>query len=92
MAFAEAGRKLGDLHVNYETVDPHPITIKEGDLKLAHIPDPVEFYRVNKMKFAGKRGSQDKTTLIYNNITMMDIPLQAYKYIVIRQNAHTTPV
>lgn len=83
MAFSEAGRKLGDLHVNYETVDPYSVTIKEGDLNLAHISDPVQFYRVKKMKFAGKRGSQDKTTVIYNNnITMMDIPLDAYEYVV----------
>ena len=83
MAFSEAGRKLGDLHVNYESVDPYPVTIKEGDLKLAHIPDPQEFYRVKKMRFDGKRGNQDKTTVIYNsNITMENIPLEAYEYVV----------
>lgn len=83
MAFSEAGRKLGDLHVNYETVEPYPVLFKEGDLKLAHIPDQNEFFRVKKMKFAGKRGSQDKTTVIYNsNITMQNIPLEAYDYIV----------
>ena len=35
------------------------------------------------MKFAGKRPNQDKTTVIYNgNITMENIPLEAYDYIV----------
>jgi predicted helicase len=83
MAFSEAGRELGDLHVNYESVEPYPVTIKEGDLQLAHIPDPKEFYSVKKMKFAGTRGSQDKTNVIYNsNITMQDIPLEAYEYVV----------
>lgn len=83
MAFSEAGRILGDLHVNYEAVEPYQVTIKEGDLNLAHIPDPKMFYRVKKMKFGGKRGSIDKTTVIYNSqITMQDIPLEAYEYVV----------
>lgn len=81
--FAGAGRKLGDLHVNYETVEPYSVRIKEGDLRLANIPDPVDFYRVEKMKFAGKRGAFDKTTVIYNpRITMEGIPLEAYDYVV----------
>jgi len=53
-AFAEAGRELGQLHVNYETVEPYPVVIKEGDLRLADIPDPEAFFRVEKMKFGGK--------------------------------------
>jgi len=82
-AFVEAGRKLGDLHVNYETVEPYALTYKEGDLRLANVADPVAFYRVEQMKFAGKRGSQDKTTVIYNpNITMTNIPVEAYDYVV----------
>ena len=82
-SFSKAGRKLGDLHVNYESVDPHPVTIVEGDLRLASIDDPVSFYRVQKMKFGGKRPNLDKTTVIYNsNITMTNIPLEAYDYVV----------
>ena len=81
--FVDAGRKLGELHVNYETVEPYPVTIKEGDLRLANIADPKSFYRVEQMKFAGKRPNLDKTTVIYNpNITMTDIPLEAYDYVV----------
>ena len=35
------------------------------------------------MKFAGKRPNLDKTTVIYNsNITISDIPLEAYDYVV----------
>ena len=82
-AFAEAGRKLGDLHVNYESAELYPVTIAEGDLRLAHIADPKSFYRVEQMRFAGKRPNLDKTTVIYNNnITMTDIPLAAYDYVV----------
>ncbi len=83
VAFAEAGRRLADLHVNFETVEPFPVTIKEGDLRLANIPDPVAYYRVEKMKFGGKRPNQDKTTVIYNpKITIIGIPLDAYDYVV----------
>ena len=82
-SFRDAGRRLGDLHVNYETVDPWPVTIRQGDLRLASIDDPEAFYRVTKMKFAGGAKDKDKTTVIYNaNIIMQDIPLEAYDYVV----------
>jgi predicted helicase len=82
-AFVDAGRKLGDLHVGYETVELYPVTIAQGDLRLANIPDPEAFYRVEQMKFAGKRPKLDKTCVIYNaNITMRGIPLEAYDYVV----------
>jgi len=82
-AFVEAGRKLGDIHVGYEGVEPYPVVIAQGDLRLASIPDPESFYRVEQMKFAGKRPTLDKTTVAYNaNITMTGIPLEAYGYVV----------
>lgn len=82
-AFRDAGRALGDLHVNYETVEPYPVTFKQGDLRLAHIPDPEAFYRVTKMKFGGSGKTKDRTTVIYNaNITIQGIPLEAYDYVV----------
>ncbi|WP_416882848.1 DEAD/DEAH box helicase [Marivita sp.] len=82
-AFSKAGRALGDLHVNYETVDPYPVVIAEGDLRLAHIEDPKAFYRVEKMKWGGKGKVKDKTVVHYNpRITMTGIPLEAYDYVV----------
>lgn len=84
-AFRDAGRALGDLHVNFETVAPYMVTFKEGDHRL--IPEaeanPTKFYRVKKMKFGGKGKEKDRTTVIYNeNITMQNIPLEAYDYVV----------
>jgi len=82
-AFSQAGRQLGDLHVNYEAVEPYPTPIQQGDLRTALIDDPRAFYRVQKMKFAGKRGAWDKSRVIYNqNITLQGIPLDAYTYVV----------
>ena len=82
-SFVDAGRRLGDLHCGFEQAELYPVTIKEGDLSLAVIDNPEAFYRVEKMKFGGKRPNLDKTTVIYNpRITMTNIPLEAYDYVV----------
>jgi predicted helicase len=80
MTFSKAGRKLGDLHVNYENVEPYPVLFKEGSLIHPQTSDPKKFYRVEKMKYGNKK---DKTTVIYNkNLTIQNIPLEAYDYVV----------
>ncbi|WP_345096094.1 type ISP restriction/modification enzyme, partial [Bartonella acomydis] len=81
--FVTAGRKLGHLHVNYEDVEPYPVTFKKGNPKQTDIPNPEKFYYVTEMKFAKAGKEKDKSTVIYNsNITITDIPLEAYEYIV----------
>ena len=77
-AFVKAGRALGELHVNYEEQKPYPVTFKGLDpWKDKYSEKDV---RVEKMKF-GK--DKDKTTIIYNTkITVTDIPLEAYEYVV----------
>ncbi|MET3560889.1 putative helicase, partial [Bartonella japonica] len=83
--FVTAGRELGHLHVNYEDVEPYPVTFKKGNPKVTEISNPEKFYYVTEMKFAKIKNSKekDKTTVIYNsNITITDIPLEAYEYIV----------
>ncbi|MBT9159735.1 MAG: hypothetical protein DDT26_00998 [Dehalococcoidia bacterium] len=82
-AFVQAGRKLGDLHCDYEMAEPYPVTFERGNTSLAAPSDPEAFYRVEQMKFGGKRPNLDKTTVIYNsNITISGIPLEAYDYVV----------
>jgi predicted helicase len=81
-AFSNAGRKLAQLHVDYESVPPYPLELK---LSKPREKFTAQDYRVQQMKFAkGENGKKhDKTTVIYNhNITMMNIPLAAYEYIV----------
>ncbi|WP_208436657.1 type ISP restriction/modification enzyme, partial [Bartonella tribocorum] len=83
--FVTAGRELGYLHVNYEDVEPYPVTFKKGNPKVTEISNPEKFYYVTEMKFAKIKNSKekDKSTVIYNsNITITDIPLEAYEYIV----------
>ena len=45
--------------------------------------DIERLYRVLKMKYAGKIGNKDQSTIIYNpHITISEIPLDAYDYVV----------
>lgn len=82
-SFVEAGRELGDLHVGYETANLYPVTIAQGDLRLANVEKPENFYRVEQMKFSGGRAKIDKTSVVYNsNVTITNIPLDAYEYVV----------
>lgn len=67
--FAAAGKKLADLHVNYE---PQP------EYKLERIEKPGEKLnlRVEKMRL-----SKDKQSLIYNEfLTLKGIPKDAFEY------------
>jgi predicted helicase len=74
-AFSTAGRKLADLHVNYERVEQYALQMVGGGLVLKDAD-----YRVEKMRY-GK--DKDRTTLIYNDkITLKGIPLEAYEYVV----------
>lgn len=71
-AFSKAGRKLANLHLNYESVAPsHDVTI---------IGDDGKHYTVDKMRFPKK---DQKETIIYNShITINNIPEKAYEYVV----------
>lgn len=80
-AFSKAGRDLAELHINYESVKPYPVTTNIGGLFLNDLD--TGDYRVEKMKFGKKGKAIDKTTVVYNHkITMSNIPLEAYDYIV----------
>ncbi len=67
--FAKAGKKLADLHVNYDTQPEYKLEFienKKADLN----------WRVEKMKLA-----KDKTAIIYNDfLTLSDIPVKAFEY------------
>lgn len=98
MAFSKAGRKLADLHINYETIGMYQgvkFTSKLTNLKLvdgqnwakSNISDD-QFY-VTKMKHAKRKNDEtgnnedDPTKIVYNNhITVENIPEEAYDYVV----------
>ncbi len=79
--FRDAGRRLGELHVGYESVDPYPATIDTAGKQL--IGNPQEIYRVEKMRHPGTGRNRDRSTVIYNaHITIRDIPEDAWEYVV----------
>lgn len=70
-AFMKAGRALADLHLHYEVEEPPEGVIVEKE---------ADDYHVTKMRFGGKK---DKSVILYNDaITIRNIPLTAYDYIV----------
>ncbi|WP_415176758.1 DEAD/DEAH box helicase [Porticoccus sp.] len=84
--FSNAGRELADLHINYETVEPYSATLDIGKRKLAEL-EAKDFY-VTKMKHPKVKNDEGKSvndlsTVIYNHaITVGEIPVEAYDYVV----------
>jgi predicted helicase len=71
-AFSKAGRKLAELHINYETVAPAKDVRVSGS--------ESDFFTVEKMRFPKK---DKKDTIIYNSkIVISEIPQKAYEYVV----------
>ena len=66
-AFVKAGRRLADLHVNYEQQPEYPLEhVEKGQLN----------WRVEKMRLG-----KEKTSLIYNAfLTLRGIPPETYEY------------
>ena len=68
-AFAKAGAHLSKIHVGYEQMPPHPLTIVET-------PGKPLTWRVEKMRL-----SKDKTQIRYNDfLTLEGIPEKAFAY------------
>lgn len=79
--FADAGRALARLHVGYEGLDPWPGLVEDGDGA-----DPG---RTTKMRFGKCKKTEenpkgvDMTTLhVAERMTIRNIPLRAYDYVV----------
>ena len=71
-AFVKSGRKLADLHLNYETGPLCPQLIITGDAS--------NKMHVTKMRFPSK---EDKGTILYNDsVKIENIPMAAYDYVV----------
>ena len=68
-AFADAGRKLADLHIGYESVKPYKLQRIEN-------PDAPVNWRVEAMKLG-----KDEHHVVYNDwLTLAGIPPEALKY------------
>lgn len=80
--FSHAGRELTELHLNYETIEPYRGCIVSFAASTTK-GDSIN-YRVDKMRFSKiDSKTADKTKIHYNNsITIENIPLEAYEYVV----------
>ena len=68
-AFAKAGARLADIHVNYEQMPAYPLTMVET-------PGQAPTWRVEKMRL-----SKDKQSIRYNDfLTLEGIPEKAFAY------------
>jgi len=76
-SFSKAGRKLAELHINYESVPAYKdVKVEQSGFDSKSSPD----YAVTKMRFPRK---DQKDKIFYNsNITISNIPAEAYEYIV----------
>jgi predicted helicase len=73
-AGAAAGRALSELHLGYESVEPYPVTVT------GTVSDDLY---VTKMRFGGKAGAWDKTTVkVTDSITVTRIPEEAHEYML----------
>lgn len=81
MNFYKAGRKLAELHLSYETVEPYKGAVVTGEKPLEGNDSDYEYYKIpDKMRFKSK---QDKSTIYYNgHIVVSNIPEKAYEYVV----------
>jgi predicted helicase len=78
-AFAIAGKKLAELHLDYEQVKPWPLKEESSALPM----EPEHYYRVQKMAFGKTNGKEDRTIIVYNStLSLSGIPKDAYDYIV----------
>ncbi|MFD9117396.1 DEAD/DEAH box helicase [Streptomyces bottropensis] len=79
-AFAEAGRQLSELHINYESAKPFGGIVRTLTNTRPDMPQD-ELLRVTKMKIPKVKGVQDRTRIVYNNhVTLENIPEEAYEY------------
>jgi len=80
-AFSEAGQRLLDLHIDYEDVEPWPLTVT-GDEPPADA-DPYAWFRVEKLKWGGGARDKDRSRIVYNpRVTITGIPDEAHGYLL----------
>lgn len=81
VAFARAGRALADLHLNYETVERWAAIEEEGDSANPGRTVKMAFGKCKKDDHHPK--GQDMSVIkVAENLTLRNIPLEAYDYVV----------
>lgn len=84
--FSKAGRALAELHLDYETVEPWAEIIEDGDSENPGRTEKMKFGKCKKTEDNSK--GQDMSVLhVAENMTLRNIPLRAYDYVVNGKNA-----
>jgi len=83
--FSQVGRDLAHLHLNYEQIPPldtTTVTIRGVSYRASALPAMINLsdLAVQKMRFPA--GGRQDTIIVNDNITVGNIPLEAYSYIV----------
>jgi predicted helicase len=82
-AFRDAGSQLLGLHIGYADVDPYPLTITGDQPSGPGLADRFGWFRVEKIRWAGKGKDVDKSGIAYNpRITIAGIPDTAHRYML----------
>ncbi|HIW91689.1 MAG TPA: hypothetical protein H9870_08520 [Candidatus Corynebacterium avicola] len=70
-----------DLHINFETAEPYPLTI---DVKKTANPNDPKTWQITKMKWKNTKAFTDYTTIIIYNpkVTISGIPEEAVEYLL----------
>ena len=89
VAFTTAGRGLADLHLDYESVEPAPLSlIVDGENVPWELHETVSpsLLHVEKMRYdhlQSNKKQADKTSIVYNeHVTISGIPAQAQDYLL----------
>lgn len=79
--FSRAGRELANLHLNYETVEPWAAVEEDGDSDNPGRTIKITFGKCKKTDDNPK--GEDRSVLkVSENLTLKNIPLEAYDYVV----------
>lgn len=87
--FVDAGRRLSEIHLGYESAEPYPLDGLSGEPR-DHDDAAYAFFAVKKMRFGKPTpdqteagGREDRSTIIYSDrITLRGVPLEAYRYML----------
>ncbi len=78
-AFAEAGKKLADLHLNYETCEQYPLTVEYPNMSSP--PTDPNIFRLTER--AMRFGDIERRSLLINEpVHLTGIPEDAHRYVV----------
>ena len=82
-AFAEAGKALAELHLNYETCERYPhLKVEHRDLTLFSVEEKPEHFLLDTRGMYFKDKNTKDTLIINKHVQLSGIPAEAHRYVV----------